>query len=325
MLIHPAISVELFSIGPISIRWYSLMYIAGFMFFFWWTKREITNDRLFISKNNKLTDSVELLSDQLFYMMLGLILGGRFGYVFLYNPKYYFLEDPLAIFRPWEGGMSFHGAFLGTYIGAMLGMHLFRNRRRMFTLLDLSDVVLTSVPFGLASGRFGNFINGELYGRPTDVPWGMLFPRRPELGHTGGELLPIEQVQSIIDSAKITLETNVTEFVMNGQTFVQIPRHPSQLYHMFLEGFLTLAIQMFLYYKVPASKYRGFLTGSFLISYSCSRIFTEFFREPDSHIGFLFGDWLTMGMIYSVPMFLIGIGLLSYSLVKKQNNIIRVK
>ena len=325
MLIHPAISVELFSIGPVSIRWYSLMYIAGFVFYFWWTKREISKERLFISKSNKLTDSVELLSDQLFYIMLGLILGGRLGYVLLYNPKYYFIEDPLAILRPWEGGMSFHGAFIGMYLGGMLGMYLFRNRRRAFTLLDLSDVTTVAGPFGLACGRFGNFINGELYGRPTDVPWGMLFPRRPELGHTGGELLPIEQVQSIIDSAKITLETNVTEFIMGGQTFVQIPRHPSQLYHMFLEGFLTLAIQMFLYYKVPAAKYRGFLTGSFLICYSSSRIFTEFFREPDSHIGFLFGDWLTAGMLYSTPMFFVGVGIMSYSLVKKQNNVIRVK
>ena len=325
MLIHPAIPVELFSIGPISIRWYSLMYIIGFMFFFGWTKYEISKDRLFISKSNKLTDSVELLSDQLFYMMLGLILGGRLGYVVLYNPRYYFLEDPLAIFRPWEGGMSFHGAFMGTYLGAMLGMYLFRNRRRDFTLLDLSDIVLTSVPFGLASGRFGNFINGELYGRPTDVAWRMLFPRRQELGHTGGALLPIEQVQTIIDSTKMILEKNVTEFIIGGQTFVQIPRHPSQLYHMFLEGIMTLMIQKLLYYKVPAAKYRGFLTGSFLISYSCSRIFTEFFREPDSQIGFLFGEWLTAGMIYSVPMFIIGIGLIRYSLITKQNNIIRVK
>ncbi|MGL5955201.1 MAG: prolipoprotein diacylglyceryl transferase [Brevinema sp.] len=325
MLIHPPIPIEIISIGPLSIRWYSIMYIFGFLFFFWWTKREILSDRIVIAKNLKSDDSVEILSDLLFYMMMGLIIGGRLGYVFLYNPQYYFLEDPLAILRPWEGGMSFHGAFVGTYIAAILGIYKLRNRIATFNVLDLSDIVLISVPFGLACGRFGNFINGELYGRPTAVPWGMLFPRRPEFGHSGAKLLPIEQVQTIIDTANLQLEQNVTEFIINGQSYIQIPRHPSQLYHVFLEGLLTLAIQMIFYYKVPVAKYRGFLTGSFLISYGCSRVFTEFFREPDFHIGFLWGEWLTAGMLYSIPMILIGIVLVVCSIRRKEINRIRVE
>ncbi|MGL4676906.1 MAG: prolipoprotein diacylglyceryl transferase [Brevinema sp.] len=325
MLIHPPIPIEIFSIGPISIRWYSVMYIFGFLFFFWWTKREILLNRIRFTKNHKSSDSVEILSDLLFYMMMGLIIGGRLGYVFLYNPQYYFLEDPLAILRPWEGGMSFHGAFIGTYIAAILGIYKLRSRMSPFSVLDLSDIVLVSVPFGLACGRFGNFINGELYGRPTAVPWGMLFPRRADLGHSGARLLPIEQVQTIINTANIRLEQNITEFLINGQSYIQIPRHPSQLYHMFLEGFMTLTIQLCLYYKAPVAKYRGFLTGSFLISYGCSRVFTEFFREPDPHIGFLWGEWLTAGMLYSIPMILAGIVLVFYSIKRKEINRIRVK
>lgn len=325
MLIHPEIPVEIFSIGPISIRWYSLMYILGFVFFFWWTKREIVKGRLIFAKNNNIGDSITLLSDELFYMMLGVIIGGRLGYAIFYNPQYYFIEDPLAILRPWEGGMSFHGAFIGTYIFARIGMRVYRDKIKPFTLLGLSDIVLVTVPMGLALGRLGNFINGELYGRPTAQPWGMLFPRRQELGHYGAELLPIAEVQSIIDKASITLETNVTEFIMGGQSFIQIPRHPSQLYHMFLEGFLTLIIQLFCYYKIPLSKKRGFLTGTFLISYGCTRSFTEFFRQPDSHMGFLFGDWVTAGMLYSFPMILAGIIILVYSIRRKQDNILRVK
>lgn len=299
------------------------MYILGFLFFSWWTQREIMNNRISFTKKNSQALSKEILNDILFYGMLGIILGGRLGYVLLYNAHYYFVEDPLAIFRPWEGGMSFHGAFIGTYIACFFAVQKHKKQSNGFNLLDLSDVVLVSVPMGLALGRIGNFINGELYGRPTSMPWGMIFPKRPELGHYGAPLLPIEQVQDIINKSHLVLQPNITSFIINGQEMIQIPRHPSQLYHVMLEGLMTLCIQMCLYYKIPASKSRGFLTGTFLISYSCSRMFTEFFREPDSQIGFLAGGWLTAGMIYSLPMLFIGIGLLVYALNKKIPNPLR--
>ncbi|MGL4562395.1 MAG: prolipoprotein diacylglyceryl transferase [Brevinema sp.] len=323
-LTHPPISVEIFSLGPLSIRWYSMMYIFGFLFFSWWTQREITKNRLSFSKNNTIKVSKEIVTDMLFYSMLGIIIGGRLGYALLYNAHYYFIEDPLAIFRPWEGGMSFHGAFIGTYIACQFAIQKMKKITNSFNLLDLSDVILVSVPMGLAFGRIGNFINGELYGRPTSVPWGMIFPKRPELGHYGAPLLPIEQVQHLIDQSKLILEPNITSFIINGQEMVQVPRHPSQLYHVLLEGLMTLAIQLFFYYKVPVSKSRGFLTGTFLISYGCSRIFTEFFREPDTQIGFLAGEWLTAGMLYSLPMIFIGLGLMIYALKKRIPNPIRV-
>lgn len=322
MLTHPAIPIEIFSIGSLSIRWYSMMYIFGFLFFFWWTKREILQNRIMFTKDPQ--KSIDILSDLLFYMMLGLIIGGRIGYAVLYNPYYYFVEDILAVFRPWEGGMSFHGAFVGTYIGGIVGIQRLKKQTITYTVLDLSDIVLVSVPLGLAFGRLGNFINGELFGRPTSVPWGMIFPRRPELGHAGGTLLPKAEVQSIIDQSGMILETNVTEFIINGQSYIQIPRHPSQLYHFFLEGLLTLAIQMLLYYKAPQAKIKGFLTGTFLMSYGACRTFTEIFREPDSHIGFLYGEWLTAGMLYSIPMFIVGVCLTIYALRSQKPNLLRV-
>ncbi len=319
MLTHPPIPVELIGLGPISIRWYSLMYIFGFIFLFWFVRREIENNRIFIAKSKLHKDSTELFSDLIFYFMLGLMIGGRIGYAVLYNPHYYFVEDPLAILRPWEGGMSFHGALIGTYVSAYIGIRRLKPKLKDFNLLDLSDVVLTAVPLGLGAGRFGNFINGELYGRPTNAPWGMVFPRRPELGHSGGRLIPIDSVQDMIDSGKMT------EFIINGQTFVQVPRHPSQLYQMILEGLLILCVQMLLYYRYPLSKYRGFLTGTFLTMYGCGRIFAEFFREPDSQMGFLYGEWITAGMMYSLPMVFAGMFVVYYSLRQRIPNPIRVK
>ncbi|MGL4388199.1 MAG: prolipoprotein diacylglyceryl transferase [Brevinema sp.] len=324
-LTHPPINVEIFHIGPISIRWYSMMYILGFLFFSWWTQKEITNQRLVFAKNKSLDSSKTIINDLLFYMMMGIIIGGRLGYAVLYNAHYYFIEDPLAILRPWEGGMSFHGAFIGTYIGAFYGLSKMKKDINSFNLLDLSDITLVSVPLGLALGRLGNFINGELYGRPSAQPWSMLFPRRPELGHYGAKLVPIDQVQGIIEKTKLTLESNITSFLINDQQMIQIPRHPSQLYHFMLEGIMTLLLQLFFYYKVPVARSRGFLTGTFLTSYACSRIFTEFFREPDVQLGFLARGWLTAGMIYSLPMLLLGVGFICNALKNKVVNPIRVK
>ncbi|MGL4367951.1 MAG: prolipoprotein diacylglyceryl transferase [Brevinemataceae bacterium] len=318
-LIHPAISVEIFRLGPLAIRWYSVMYLLGFLFFYWWTKREITENRIIFSKNGSNEISMNILSDVFFYAVLGILVGGRLGYVLFYNLEY-FIKNPINILKTWEGGMSFHGAFICSFVFATSSLYFRKQQVRSYNPFDLSDIVLTSVPMGLALGRLGNFINGELYGRPAAVPWRMLFPYRPELGHMGAKLLPLQKVQGIIDQTKMTLEPNVTQFVINGQTLVQIPRHPSQLYHFLLEGIFALILQMFFYYKLPASKYRGFLTATFLILYGSARIFTEFFREPDEHIGFIFGDWLTLGIIYSLPMLICGIVLLSVSLYHKTPN-----
>ena len=323
-LTHPAINSVLISFGPLAIRWYSLMYIFGFLFFFWWTTKEIRTKRINFAAPASPQASEVLLNDFLFYGMLGVLFGGRLGYIILYNFSYY-LQDPLAIFKVWEGGMSFHGAFIGTYISCWICIV---NRRKVmvkgFSLLDFSDVTLVSVPLGLALGRLGNFANGELYGRPASVPWAMYFPRRLELGHIGATMVPQTEVQPIIDALNFRVVEGLNAITRDGVTYVNVPRHPSQLYHFLLEGMLTLLIQQTLYYKCPFSRNRGFLTGSFLISYGLSRFTVEFFRMPDAQIGYLYAGWLTIGMIYTLPMILLGIYFVMTAIKTKTPNLLRI-
>ena len=164
MLIHPQFDPVALQLGPLAIHWYGLMYLAGFMTFLWLGRKRIAtlNDPLINSK---------LLDDIMFYGVLGVILGGRLGYVLFYKAAYYFAH-PLEIFAVWQGGMSFHGGFLGV----LIAMAWFAHRHRL-RWLQLTDFIAPLVPPGLAFGRFGNFINGELWGRPTDVPWAMIFPK----------------------------------------------------------------------------------------------------------------------------------------------------
>ncbi len=164
MLVYPQFDPVAVKIGPLSVHWYGLMYMAGFMTFLWLGRRRIAN------MAHPLLDN-KLLDDLLFYGVLGVILGGRLGEVLFYNPSYYFSE-PLKIFAVWEGGMSFHGGFLGV----LTAMALFAKRHKL-NWLELMDFIAPMVPPGLAFGRLGNFINGELWGRPTDLPWGMVFPK----------------------------------------------------------------------------------------------------------------------------------------------------
>ncbi|MDD5383400.1 MAG: prolipoprotein diacylglyceryl transferase [Gallionella sp.] len=164
MLVHPQFNPVAVQLGPLAIHWYGLMYLAGFMTFLWLGRKRI-------AVLNHPQINTKLLDDLLFYGVLGVILGGRLGYVFFYKASYY-LDHPLEIFAVWQGGMSFHGGFLGVLV-AMAWLAYKRNLR----WLQLTDFIAPLVPPGLAFGRLGNFINGELWGRPTDVPWAMIFPR----------------------------------------------------------------------------------------------------------------------------------------------------
>ncbi|MGH8705679.1 MAG: prolipoprotein diacylglyceryl transferase [Burkholderiales bacterium] len=171
MLIHPAIDPVAFSVGPLAVRWYGLMYLAGFFAAWWLGRRRIAQGLAPITR--------EQLDDLLFYSVLGVILGGRLGYVLFYKPGYYLLH-PLEILALWQGGMSFHGGFLGVLLAAA-----FFARRHGADWWRLMDFLAPLVPLGIAAGRLGNFINGELWGRVTDLPWGMVFrgagslPRHP--------------------------------------------------------------------------------------------------------------------------------------------------
>lgn len=188
MLVHPQFDPVIFSVGPLAVRWYGLMYVIAFLSFLWLGRHRIRNGL------SKLT--LPQLDDLMFYGVLGVILGGRLGYVLFYKPSYY-LQHPLEIFAVWQGGMSFHGGFLGV----MLVLYLFA-RKIGQPFLAVTDFVVPLVPLGLAAGRLGNFINGELWGRPTNMPWGMIFPQAPDL----------------------------------------VARHPSQLYQLALEGILLFVV-----------------------------------------------------------------------------------
>lgn len=249
MLPFPEIDPVIFRIGPLAVRWYGMMYLLGFVAAWIIIRR--------LARLRSLPLDAEGLSDLLFYGILGVILGGRLGYVLFYNLAYY-LRHPVSIFAVWEGGMSFHGGLLGVVVAATV----FCLRKGLPKLLT-GDVLVTAATVGLGLGRVGNFINGELWGRVTDVPWGMVFPGAGPL-----------------------------------------PRHPSQLYEALLEGLILFAVLWLLHRRRSAP---GVPFFTFFLLYGGFRFLVEFFREPDAHLGFLWGG-ATMGQVLSLPMILIGLG-----------------
>ncbi len=255
MLTFPQIDPVLIAIGPLKVHWYGLMYLIGFAGV-WVLGRKRAQQPLSPIKP-------EAIEDLVTYGALGVILGGRVGYILFYNFSQ-FLQDPSILFKIWQGGMSFHGGMLGVFIA----MWIF-GKKQNCSMLQLTDVIAPLCPIGLGAGRLGNFINSELWGRTTDVPWGMVFPN-------GGAL----------------------------------PRHPSQLYEAFLEG-VVLFIILWAYTSKPRPTMGA--TGLALFCYGCFRFFVEFFRMPDAHLGYLALDWVTMGQILSMPMILIGVGMLYWA------------
>ena len=244
----------LLEIGFISIRWYSLAYIFGILFG-WWLARKIISYKS-ASLNINLYDFDELVTN----IIISVIIGGRIGYVLFYNPSYYFF-NPIDILKVWEGGMSFHGGLLGIVVGTY-----FFSIKKNIKIFNLLDVISCVAPIGLFFGRIANFINSELYGKPTEFFFSVTFPQIDDLY-----------------------------------------RHPSQLYEAFLEGVVILIILNLIMFK---KNYRESLCSSlFLILYGSFRIFSEYFREPDAHIGYLF-DLLSIGSLLS--LFMIFAGLIIY-------------
>ena len=248
MLHYPYIDPVAFSIGGIKFYWYGMMYVIGFLSFLVLGNRRAANPIYGIKQ--------EHISDIMFYGILGTVIGGRLGYVFFYNFEY-LLNDWALVFRVWEGGMSFHGGL----IGVVLSLWIFA-RRYGYEFLRITDFVAPMVPIGIAAGRIGNFINGELWGRPSDWPWAMVFSK--------------------VDS---------------------LPRHPSQLYEALLEG-VVLFILLWIYSSKKRSL--GVVSGLFAVAYAVLRFIAEFAREPDFHIGFVWG-WMTMGQLFSIPLFVLGL------------------
>ncbi|MDD9890747.1 MAG: prolipoprotein diacylglyceryl transferase [Gammaproteobacteria bacterium] len=252
MLTFPQFDPVAFAIGPISIHWYGVMYIIAFAGAW----------GLASYRSKKIPDqwNAEQISDLVFYGALGAVLGGRIGSVFFYNFDR-FLSDPIWLLRVWEGGMAFHGGLLGVLIAFYL-----YSKSIGKGFWETIDFIAPFVPFGLGAGRLGNFIGGELWGRPTEVAWGMVFPHVDNLA-----------------------------------------RHPSQLYQVALEG---VALFIIVWWFSSSPKPRMAVAGVFSLTYGCFRFFVEYFREPDSHLGFVALDWMTMGQLLCIPMIIAGLVLL---------------
>ncbi|WP_294395533.1 prolipoprotein diacylglyceryl transferase [uncultured Sphingomonas sp.] len=239
-------------LGILQIRWYSLAYIAGIVIGWWYLTRLIAQPGAPMARRHA--------DDFVFYATLGIILGGRIGYVLFYDP--WMLKDPLQALRLWDGGMSFHGGAFGTVIAIW-----WLTRANGLSMLRFVDYIACCAPFGLFFGRLANFVNGELWGRVTDVPWGMVFP--------GAEAGPY-------------------------------PRHPSQLYEAGLEGIVLFTILFLLFWKTNARYKPGLLLGTFLTGYGVARFLVEYVREPDVQLGILSWG-LSMGQTLSLPMILVGL------------------
>ncbi|MCX2865298.1 prolipoprotein diacylglyceryl transferase [Paucibacter sp. PLA-PC-4] len=251
MLVHPQFDPIAISLGPLAVHWYGLTYLAAFGLFLWLASLKVRQPQFAAAGWNKRD-----VDDLLFFGVLGVVLGGRLGYVLFYKPDYYMhnLGEVLAV---WKGGMAFHGGLLGVLVAMALFAKL---RGRKF--FEVTDLIAPCVPTGLAAGRVGNFINGELWGRAADpsLPWAMIFPQAGDGG---------------------------------------VPRHPSQVYQFLGEG-LLLFVVLWIYARKPRAT--GQVSGLFLIGYGLMRFLAEFFREPDDFLGLRAfnlsqGQWLSLPMI----------------------------
>lgn len=279
MIPFPDISPNLFEIElfgfTLALRWYALAYIAGLLFGWWIILRAIRTPRLWSGDPPLTPEQVERFFT---WAVIGVILGGRLGYVIFYEPGTY-LAEPWRIPFVWEGGMSFHGGFAGVVVAGVLFC-----RREKIPMLSMGDLLAVAAPLGLGLGRLSNFINAELWGRQTDLPWGVIFP--------GAAAQTCERVTGLC------------------------ARHPSQLYQAALEGFLLLAVLLWLGFRRGWFRRPGALLGVFLAGYGIARFLVEFVRQPDAQfvspgnpIGWAlqFGDiGLTMGQILSLPMIAAG-------------------
>ena len=255
MIVHNFDPV-LIDFGFLQIRWYSISYILGILLGWVYASKLIRKT----AKDKYSVDNITKtqLDDLIIYLILGIIIGGRLGYIILYNFQYY-SQNIIEIFKIWEGGMSFHGGLLGVVISILV----FSNKNKL-NFFKFSDIVSCVAPIGIFLGRIANFINGELYGKISNLPWAVIFP--------------------------------------NGGS---VSRHPSQIYEALLEGVLLFILINFLALKKNLLIKTGYISGLFLILYSILRIFSEIFREPDSHIGYIF-NYFSLGILLSLLTLIIG-------------------
>ena len=284
MILFPEISPEIFSVDiggfEFALRWYALSYIIGI--FLGWRLAILATRRADLWPRNQSPIEPVQAEDLMTWIVFGVILGGRLGYVIFYEPIKY-IGDPVSILKVWQGGMSFHGGFLGVVLTAYLFF-----KRNLVPYASGADLLALCTPIGLLLGRIANFINAELWGRATEMPWGVAFPG--------------EAAQAC------------------GQLSGLCARHPSQLYEAVLEGLLLGMILIFVAFRKNGLKRPGLISGLFFAGYGIARYMVEFFRQPDAQFqsvtnpvgyAFQFGDYgLTMGQSLSLPMIILGIALI---------------
>jgi phosphatidylglycerol:prolipoprotein diacylglycerol transferase len=269
----PNIDPVAIAIGPIAIRWYALAYLFGVFIGAAYGYTLLRNERLW--QRGAPPFAAKDIWDFAFYAMLSIVIGGRIGYVLFYNLPYY-LQNPLEIINTLDGGMSYHGGMLGLMAAA-----IWFTRTKGGNWLSALDLLGAIATIGIFLGRISNFINAELYGAPTDLPWGVVFPTDP----------------------------------------LQVARHPSQLYEAALEGLLLFLVIRVATHVFYALRKPGLVAGIFAIGYALSRILVEFVRLPDAQIGYLLGDWLTMGQVLSLPILFGGILLVAYAMTRPVNKL----
>lgn len=264
----PNIDPVALDLGFVSIKWYGLAYLAGFLIGWLYIRRLLSQAKLWAHETPPM--SLSAVDDLLIYITVGVILGGRLGFVTLYEPGFY-LANPLEIVKIWRGGMSFHGALIGSGLAIVL---FARNHKT--SALSAMDLCTAAVPLGLFFGRIANIINAELYGRASDLSWAVIFCNDTIRNVSGG-----------------ACPAGV------------IPRHPSQLYEAVLEGLILFLVLRFATHRWFALKSPGVTTGLFLIGYGLARSTAELFREPHAGHAFNIGP-LTAGIAYCIPMIMLG-------------------
>jgi len=281
-LSFPNIDPVAFSLGPIALHWYGAMYLFGVLFALWLANRRA-------KKPGSGWDSSEV-EDLIFYGFIGIFIGGRVGYMLFYDLPA-FVDNPFILFKVWQGGMSFHGGLIGTFI--VMSIFAKKSHRPFF---QISDFIAPLIPFGLGAGRLGNFINGELWGRVTTSHIGMLFPTSATADANYVKAHPSPWQQLYLECGGL------------------LPRHPSQLYELLLEG-IVLFVILNTFVKKPRPF--GSVSGLFLFFYGIFRFAVEFFRQPDEQLG-LFGNLISMGQILSLPMIIIGALIFTWSYKRLQ-------
>ena len=255
---YPAIDPVAVNLGPLPVHWYGLAYVVGILLGWLYARQLLKRERLWPGNTRPM--EIARLDDFVTWSVIGIVVGGRLGYMLFYATGT-LIANPLTLFYIQDGGMSFHGGLMGMIIAMVIF-----SRRHDIPVWSLLDLIGTVAPIGLFFGRIANFVNGELWGRVSDVPWAMVFPGAGDL-----------------------------------------PRHPSQLYEAGLEGLMTLIILFIITQFFGTLKRPGLTASIFICLYALSRIFVEFFREPDPQLGYLFGGFVTMGMVLSLPMLAIGL------------------